>query len=49
MGTHSGILAGTIPCTEMTGGLQSKGLKELDTNEATEHKSRFALHARGSS
>ena len=35
MGTHSDILAGTVPCTEMTGGLQSKGFKELDTNEVT--------------
>ena len=37
MGTHSDILAGTVPCAEMTGGLQSKGFKELDTNEVTEH------------
>ena len=49
MGTYSDILAGTVPCAEMTGGLQSKGFKELDTNEVTEHKCRFVLHACGSS
>ena len=49
MATHSSILAGTIPCTEMTGGLQAKGLKELDINEETKHKCRFVLHARVSS
>ena len=33
MATHSSILAWRIPWTEELGGLQSKGHKELDTNE----------------
>ena len=35
--THSGILAWRIPWTEEPGGLQSRGHKESDTTEATEH------------
>ena len=31
MATHSSILAWEIPRTEEPGGLQSRGLKELDT------------------
>ena len=37
MATHSSILARRIPWTEEPGGLQSKGCKELDMTEATEH------------
>ena len=33
MATHSSILAWRIPWTEEPGGLQSMGLKELDTAE----------------
>ena len=33
MATHSSILAWRIPWTEELGGLQSTGLKELDTTE----------------
>ena len=33
MATHSSILAWRIPWTEKPGGLQSMGLKELDTAE----------------
>ena len=33
--THSSILAWRIPRTEESGGLQSMGLQELDTTEAT--------------
>ena len=35
MTTHSSILAWRIPWTEESGGLQSMGHKESDTNEAT--------------
>ena len=34
MTTHSSILAWRIPWTEMLGGLQSMGCKELDTTES---------------
>ena len=37
MATHSSILAWRIPWTEEPGELQSKGCKESDANEATEH------------
>ena len=37
MATHSGILAWRIPWTEELGGLQSMGLQESDTTEATKH------------
>ena len=37
MVTHSNILAWEIPWTEEPGWLQSKGHKELDTAESTEH------------
>ena len=37
MATHSSVLAWRIPRTEEPGGLQSMGLKESDTTEATEH------------
>ena len=37
MATHSNILVWEIPWTEKPGGLQLIGLKELNTNEATEH------------
>ena len=37
MATHSSILTRRIPWTEEPGGLQSKGCKELDMTEATEH------------
>ena len=37
MATHSSILAKRIPWTEKPGGLQSKGHKESDTTEVTEH------------
>ena len=33
MATHSSILAWKIPWTQEPGGLQSTGLKELDTTE----------------
>ena len=35
MATHSSILAWRIPWTEEPGGLQSLGLQESDTTEAT--------------
>ena len=35
MATHSSTLAWRIPWTEKPGGLQSMGLKESDTTEAT--------------
>ena len=35
MTTHSSILAWRIPWTEESGGLQSMGHRESDTNEAT--------------
>ena len=35
MTTHSSILAWRIPRTEESGGLQSMGHRESDTNEAT--------------
>ena len=35
MPTHSSILAWRIPWTEEDGGVQSWGLKESDTTEAT--------------
>ena len=35
MTTHSSILAWIIPWTEESGGLQSMGHRESDTNEAT--------------
>ena len=35
MATHSSILAWRIPWTEEPGGLQSMGLTESDTTEAT--------------
>ena len=35
--THSSTLAWRIPWTEVPGGLQSMGHKELDMTEATEH------------
>ena len=35
MATHSDILAGEIPWTEEAGRLQSRGLTESDTTEAT--------------
>ena len=38
MATHSSILAWEIPWTEEPGGLQSMGVAESDTAEATEHK-----------
>ena len=34
---HSSILAWRLPWTEEPSGLQSRGLKESDTTEATEH------------
>ena len=37
MAAHPGILAWKIQWTEEPGGLQSMGLKELDTTEATQH------------
>ena len=37
MATHSSISAWRIPWTEEPGGLQSMGLQESDTTEATEH------------
>ena len=37
MATHSSILAWRTPCTEEPGRLQSLGLKESDTTEATEY------------
>ena len=37
MATHSSILAWRISRTEESGGLQSKGCKESDITEATEH------------
>ena len=37
MATYSSILAWRIPWTGEPGGLQSRGFKELDTTEATEH------------
>ena len=37
MVTHSSIFAWRIPCTEEPGRLQSKGCKESDTIEVTEH------------
>ena len=37
MATHTSILAWRIPWTEEHDRLQSIGLKELDTTEATEH------------
>ena len=37
MTTHSSTLAWRIPWTEVPGGLQSMGHKELDMTEATEH------------
>ena len=37
MATHSSIVAWEIPWTEKPGGLQSRGLKESDTNIDTEH------------
>ena len=37
MAPHSSILAWRIPWTGEPGGLQSRGFKELDTTEATEH------------
>ena len=38
MATHSSILAWRIPWTGEPGGLQSMGLKELDTTEQLTHK-----------
>ena len=35
MASHSSILAWRIPWTEVSGGLQSIGCKELDMTEAT--------------
>ena len=35
MATHSSVLAWRISWTEEPGGLQSMGLKELDTTETT--------------
>ena len=37
MGTHSSIVAWKIPWTKEPGGLQSRGHKEVDLTEATEH------------
>ena len=37
MAIHSSILAWRIPWTEKPGGLQSKGHKELDMTEVTQH------------
>ena len=37
MATHSRILALRVPWTEVPGGIQSIGYKELDTTEAIEH------------
>ena len=38
MATHSNILAGIIPRTEESGGLQSRGCKELDmTKQLSTH------------
>ena len=37
MATHSSILAWKISWTEEPGRLQSRGCKELDTTERTEH------------
>ena len=37
MATHPSILAWRIPWSEEPGRLQSTGLKEADTTEATEH------------
>ena len=37
MATHSSILDWRIPRPEEPGGLQSRGRKELDMTEATEH------------
>ena len=37
MATHSRVLAWRIPWTEEPGRLQSRGCKELDTTEVTEH------------
>ena len=37
MVTHSSILVWKIPRTEELGGLQSKGRKESDMTEATQH------------
>ena len=37
MATHPSILAWRISWTEVPAGLQSKGCKESDTTEATEH------------
>jgi len=41
MAAHSSILVWRIPWTEEPGGLQSIGLKELDTTEATGHTCMF--------
>ena len=37
MATHSSILPGESPWTEVPGGLQSMSCKESDMTEATEH------------
>ena len=37
MATHSSSLAWKIPWAEELGGLQSRGRKELDVTEVTEH------------
>ena len=37
MATHSSTLAWKIPWAEELGGLQSRGRKELDVTEVTEH------------
>ena len=39
MATHSSVLAWRIAWTEVPGGRQSIGCKELDMTEATEHTS----------
>ena len=37
MAAHSSVLAWRIPWTEEPGGLQSIGLKELDTKQLSTH------------
>ena len=43
METHSSILAGTIPWTEESGGLQSMGFQSQTRLSEHEHKTRNAL------
>ena len=43
MEIHSSILAWRIPWTEESGGLQSMGSQELDTNEQLKHLNHHKL------